>query len=210
MVTRKMEYNFEEIKCYFNPKILDQEEKLMKVSNNVWNERVCPRIYRERTKTKKSSDDVLDIVKSLFKEAKVDVVGSVIDSAQRIGTRYLDASSNNYCKSIIIRFTTLRHRIFYVAKNRSKKGLRTKFDLSKSKYDLLNRANDHVKEVPFIEFCYGDKNCCLKVNFNVENQKDIFCCSFHDFWDIVDMFVNLPVSLFPVLFFVTWPVAKFL
>ena len=79
MVTRKMEYNFEQVKCYFNAKISDQEEKLTKLLNNVLNERVCPRIYGERTKTKKSSDDVLDIVKSLFKEAKVDIAESVID-----------------------------------------------------------------------------------------------------------------------------------
>ena len=74
-----MEYNFEQMKCYFNAKVSDQEEKLMKVSNNVLNERVCPRIYGERTKTKKSSDYVLDTVKSLFKEAKVDIAESVID-----------------------------------------------------------------------------------------------------------------------------------
>ena len=79
MVTRKMEYNFEQIKCYFNAKISDQEEKLTKVSNNVLNERVCHQIYSERTKTKKSSDYVLDTVKSLFKEAKVDIAESVID-----------------------------------------------------------------------------------------------------------------------------------
>ena len=73
MVTRKMEYNFEQIKCYFNAKISDQEEKLTKVLNNVLNERVCPRIYGVRSKTNELSDDVLHSVKSLFKEAKVDI-----------------------------------------------------------------------------------------------------------------------------------------
>ena len=61
------------------------------------------------TKTSESSDDVSDSVKSLFQEAKVDISESVIDRAHRTGSRYLDASSNNYCKSIIIRFTTFRH-----------------------------------------------------------------------------------------------------
>ena len=77
-------------------------------------------------------------VKSLFKEAKVDISESVIDRAHRIGSRYLDASSNSYCKSIIIRFTTLRHKtMFYRAKNKLKRAVRIKVDLTKSRYDLL-------------------------------------------------------------------------
>ena len=127
-------------------------------------------------------------MKSLFKEAKVDIPESVIDRAHRIGSRYLGASSNNYCKSIIIRSTTFRHRsMFYRAKNKLKRGVRIKLDLTKSRYDLLKRANDHVKEVPSIKFCYADVNCCLMVKFNDENQKDIFFSSFNDFRNILDM-----------------------
>ena len=106
--------------------------------------RLCLRIDGVPTKANESSDDVLDSVKSLFKEAKVDIPESVIDRAHRIGSRYQDASLNNYCKSIIIRFTTFRHR----AKNKLNRGVKIKFDLTKSRYNLLKRANDHVKEVP--------------------------------------------------------------
>ena len=137
-------------------------------------------------KTNKSSDDVLDSVKSLLKEAKVDIPESVIDGAHRIGSRYLDTSSNNYCKIIIIRFTTFRQRtMFYRAKYKLKRGLRIKLDLTKSRYDLSKRAN--VKEVPSIKFCYEDINCCMKVKPNDENQKDNFFSSFDDLRDIVDM-----------------------
>ena len=80
-------------------------------------------------------------VKSLFKEAKVDISESVIDRAHRIGSRYLDASSNSYRKSIIICFTTLRHRtMFYRAKNKLKRAVRIKVDMTKSRYDLLKTA----------------------------------------------------------------------
>ena len=61
------------------------------------------------------------------------------------------------------------------------------------------------------------KNCCLKVKFNDGNQKDIFLPSFDDLWDIVDMEIQpcLSICLFLFLFcfrlfFVTWPVTKFL
>ena len=64
--------------------------------------------------------------------------------------------------------------------------MRAKFDLTKSRYDLLKRANDHVKEVPSIKFCYTDVNCRLKVKFNDENQKDKFFFSFYDLQDIAD------------------------
>ena len=66
-----------------------------------YGKRLCLRIDGVPTKTSESSDDVLDSVKSLFREA--------IDRTHSIGSRYLDASSNNYCKSIIIRFITFRH-----------------------------------------------------------------------------------------------------
>ena len=45
-------------------------------------------------KANESSDDVLDSVKFLFKEAKVDIPESIIDRAHRIGSRYQDTSSN--------------------------------------------------------------------------------------------------------------------
>ena len=58
----------------------------------------------------KWSDDVLDSVKSLFKEAEVDIPESVIDHTHKIGCRCLDVSSNNYCKNIIIPFSKFCHR----------------------------------------------------------------------------------------------------
>ena len=162
-----------------------------------------------------SQDDVLDPVNSLFKEAKVYILGSVIDRIYRIGYRYLDATSNNYCKSIIICFITFRHiTMFYRDKNKLKTGVRIKLDLTKSRCDLLKRANDDVKEIPSIKFCYADINCHLKVKFNAENQKDIFFSSFSNLLDVcrhedIALFVNLCLSVF-VLNFVAWPVAKFL
>ena len=153
-----------------------------------YDRRLCLRIDGVPTKTIESSDDAIHSVKSLLKEAKVDIPESVIDRAHRTGSRYLDAFSNNYRKSIIIRFTKFRHRtMFYGAKSKLKRGVRTKLDLTKSRYDLLKRANDHVKEVPSIKFCYANINCCLKVKFNDENQKDIFFPTFDDLRDIVDM-----------------------
>ena len=122
---------------------------------------------------------------------------SVINLAYRIGSRYLNDSSNNYCKSTIILFSTFRHRtMFYRDKNKLKRGLRIKLDLTKSRHDLLKRANDHVKDVPSIKFYCEDINCRLKVKFNDENQKGIFFSSFDDLRDIVDMEIQPCLSIY--------------
>ena len=61
-----------------------------------------------------------------------------------------------------------------------------KLDLTKSRFNLLRKANDHVKEIPAISFCYVDVNCRLRVKFHDAKQKDIFFSTFDELRDIVD------------------------
>ena len=61
-----------------------------------------------------------------------------------------------------------------------------KLDLTKSRFNLLKKANDHVKEIPAISFCYVDVNCRLRVKFHDAKQKDIFFSTFDELRDIVD------------------------
>ena len=68
----------------------------------------------------KSSDGVLEFTKSLFKEGKVAVPGNVLDRAHRNGPSYTDRITNKKLKTIIVRFTTFRHRtLFYRARKKS-------------------------------------------------------------------------------------------
>ena len=127
-------------------------------------------------------------MKSLFNEAKLDILEIVTDCAHRTESRYLDTSSINNFQRIIICFTTFGYRtMFYRAKNKLKRGVITKLDLTKSIYDLLKRADNNVKEIPSIKFCYADINCHLKVIFTDKNQKDIFFSSSDDLGDIIGM-----------------------
>ena len=122
--------------------------------------RLCLRIDGLSTVQNESSDDVLELTKSLFKEAKVAVPDNVLDRAHRIGPSYKDKITSKKCKSIIVRFTTFRHRtLFYRARKNLKSGFKVKLDLTKSRFNLLKKANDHVKEIPAISFCYEDVNC---------------------------------------------------
>ena len=49
-----------------------------------------------------------------------------------------------------------------------------KLDLTKSRFNLLKKANDHIKEIPAISFCYADVNCRLLGKFRDAKQEDIF------------------------------------
>ena len=134
-----------------------------------------------------SSDDVLDFTKSLFKEAKVAVPDNVLDRAHRIGPSYTDRIKNKKCKSIIVRFITFRHRtLFYKARKKLKHGFKVKLDLTKSRFNLLKKANDHIKEIPAISFCYADVNCRLRVKFRDAKQENIFFSTFDELREIVD------------------------
>ena len=80
----------------------------LNINNRVHNEepeqyerRLCLRIDGVHSANNESSDDVLKSVKSLFREAKVDIPEAVVDHAHRIGPKSFDKSSNKNCKSII-------------------------------------------------------------------------------------------------------------
>ena len=134
-----------------------------------------------------SSDDVLEFTKSLFKEAKVAVSDNVLDRAHRIMPSYTDRITSKICKSIIVRFTTFSNRtLFYRARKNLKSGFKVKLDLTKSRFNLLKKANNHVKEIPAISFCYADVNCRLRVKFHDAKQDDIFFSTFDELCDIVD------------------------
>ena len=241
MITRKMEDKFEELKSYFNDKLVEQEERITKTFNDLINDlkkemrneiqnevskqcekldsenkmlkkqvselrnlniknqvetedleqygrRLCLRIDGVPTVQNESSEEVLENVKSLFTELKVEIPDTVLDRAHRIGPSYMDKVSNKNCKSIIVRFTTFRHRtMFYRVRKNLRKGIKVKLDLTKSRFNLLKQANDHVKDVPAIKFCYADVNCRLRVKFRDEREKDSFFSSFEELCEIVDL-----------------------
>ena len=127
-----------------------------------------------------SSDDVLEFPKSLFKEVKVEVPDNGLDHAHRIGSSYTDRITSKKCKSIILRFITFRHRtLFYRARKKLKSGFKVKPDLTKCTFNLLKKANNHVKEIPAISFCYADVNCSVRVKFHNTKHEDIFFATFY-------------------------------
>ena len=116
----------------------------------------------------------MNLTKILLKEAKISVPENILDRAHRIGPIYTDRGSQKKCKSIIVRFTTFRQRILSYRVRKNLKTAKVKLDLTKSRFDLLKKANNIVNEIRAINFCYADVNCRLRVKFHAEKQGDIF------------------------------------
>ena len=125
-------------------------------------------------------------LQNLFKGAKVSGPDIVLDCPYRIWPGYTDRITSKKCKSIIVRFTTFQHRtLFYRARKSLKSGFKVKLDLTKSRFNLLTKANNHVKDIPAISFCYADVNCRLQVKSHDAKQQDIFFSTFDELCDII-------------------------
>ena len=125
-------------------------------------------------------------LQNLFKEAKFSGPDIVLDCAHRIGPGYTDRIISKKCKSVIVRFATFQHRtLFYRARKNLKSGFKVKLNLTKSRFDLLTKANNHFKDIPAISFCYADVNCHLRVKSHDAKQQDIFFSTFGELCDII-------------------------
>ena len=127
--------------------------------------RLCLRVNGIPAVSNESSDDVMNLTKSLFKEAKLSVSNNFLDRAYRIWPVCNDRVSPKKCKSIIVRFAAFVHGTLFYRVTKNLKNAYVKLDLAKSRFDLLKRANNHVNEIRTINFCYADVNCQLRVKF---------------------------------------------
>ena len=62
---------------------------------------------------------------SLMEEAECDIPEIVIDRPHRTGNGYVDKNSKKLCKSVIVRFSTFRHRTkFYRSRSKLKNNVK--------------------------------------------------------------------------------------
>ena len=156
--------------------------------------RLCLRVDGIRAVSNESSDDVMNLTKLLFKEAKDFVPENVLDHANRIGPIYTDRVSQKMCKSIIVGFINLRHRTLFYRGRKNLKSAKVKLDLTKSRFDLLKSENNHVKEMRAINFCHADVNCRPRVKFHNEKQEDVFSRLFKSC--VISLIVKFKYTLF--------------
>ena len=128
-----------------------------------YSRRLCLRIDGMEVPKKgqnETSEHCLEKVKQIIEEIGVDVPGSVIDRAHRIGpTKKKDGKTT---QQIIVRFTTWRHRtaVYRARKNATEAKIR--LDLTKHRLNLLIFANEALKSHKDW-YAFADVNCRTRV-----------------------------------------------
>ena len=113
-----------------------------------------------------TSNDPFQNVKSILEESSSKIPDVAIDRTQRIGKAYANKTSGVKCKSIIVRFTTFRHRTtFYHSRKNLKRNVKVKLDLTKKRYSIITEVIQLVKNNKVVKFVMADINCRLKVVF---------------------------------------------
>ena len=110
-----------------------------------------------------------------LKNSGVEIPDTVIDGVHRISLPYVVKTTKRQCKSIIIRFSTIRHRkIIFRAKKNMRSPLRLKIDLTKKRHNLLVSENKYDININSLKFCYADIKCRLKIRWEDESISDTF------------------------------------
>ena len=102
----------------------------------------------------------------ICKDSDAEIPDTVIYWAHRIGVPYVDKTTKKSCKSVIVCFSTFRHRwTVYRAKTNMKCPVKVKTDLTKKLHNLLVSANQYVS---------NDVNCRLKIKWEDESISDTY------------------------------------
>ena len=111
---------------------------------------------------------------NIIKESKAEILESFLERAHRIGPTYTDNNTGKKMQSIIVRFTTFRHRtLLHASRKNIKSGARIRLDLTKDRYNLLVSARKRVNNCPEVSYVYADINCTLKVKLADESHHGI-------------------------------------
>ena len=138
-------------------------------SNEQYNRRFCLRIVGIPTAVKEDADNCLLKVKNVLKD--LEIPDNLFDRVHRIGKKKVINGKTH--QTMIVRFTTWRHRTIVYRKRKSIENVRIYLDLTKTRLDVLNEANEIIKNVSQAEFAFADVNCRLTVKLR-NNRYEYF------------------------------------
>ena len=96
----------------------------------------------------------------------IGILDVAINRAHRITNGYKHRKTSTFCKSMIVRFTSFRHKtMFYRNRSKLKNNAKVKLDLTRKRYMTFTRALESVKKVSIVDYVMVDINCRLKVVF---------------------------------------------
>ena len=97
--------------------------------------------------------------KYILKDACPNLSGDCIDRAHRIGRDYKCHKTNKTCRSVIVRFTSFKHRTSIYRNRNILKDVRVKLDLTKKRYNILKSARSIADEKQDVNYVFADINC---------------------------------------------------
>ena len=148
--------------------------------------RLCLRIDGVPTAKCETAEDALNSVKSEIEESGLIIPEVVLDRAHRIGKTYIDSETNEEKSSVIVRFTTFRHRTMVYKQRKQIKNVKIRLDLTKVRFSLLMKAREKIENNDKVKFVYADINCRLRLH--PTTGKD---CFFDTLEDLEKILVNL-------------------
>ena len=131
------------------------------------------------------SEEVYHKIEHILSENDITIPENVLDRAHRIGPVIKDESGHE-TQTVIVRFSTFKHRKVYKARKSIKDNVRIRLDLTKYRYKLLRHSSDLVKNNENVKFVYADINCRLKTRM-VDGGDKVFS-SIDDIKDILESF----------------------
>ena len=131
--------------------------------------RQCLRLNGMPPEKDETAEDVLEKVKKALDDAEVLIPDNIIDRAHRIGSVYKDRDTGEDAQSVIVKFSTFKHRsIVYRARKKLKLIVRP--DLTKRRYDLLHMALKAADKSAKVKYVYVDINCRLKARMADDSE----------------------------------------
>ena len=118
-----------------------------------------------------TADEVFNKVVDIINATEVQIPKDNIDRAHRISKIVYDKKTNKKFQSVIVRFTSFRHRTYLYRTRKNIKYVKIKIDLTQRRFKLMLDANEIVKEHPVAKFAYPDINCRLKIHLNEVDDK---------------------------------------
>ena len=128
----------------------------------------------------------MNSVKSEIEESGLIIPEVVLDRAHRIGKTYIDCESNEEKSSVIVRFTTFRHRTMVYKQRKQIKNVKIRLDLTKVRFSLLMKAREKIENNDKVKFVYADINCRLRLHPTTGKV-----CFFDTLEDLEKILVNL-------------------
>ena len=158
-----------------------KEKRVIKVEHDhddleQYGRRLCVRLEDIPVEKDETADKVFSKAKDILKEACPNLSGDYIDWAHQIGRDYKCHKTNKTCRSVIVHFTSFKHRISIYWSRAILKDVRVKLDLTKKRHNILKSARSIADENQDVNYVFADFNCRLKVVFNdgtCESFKDI-------------------------------------